>query len=72
MFDDYDNPVETQHGKCRDKTELFKTFDACFELARAYVPLQSVHSLFSPEEGLIKGTIFPELAKPYAARHAKR
>ncbi|MCL2323165.1 MAG: spore coat associated protein CotJA [Oscillospiraceae bacterium] len=35
------------------------------ELAQAYVPFQKMNRLFSPEEGLRKGTIFPELYKPY-------
>lgn len=36
------------------------------ELARAYVPFQKLCSIYSPEEGLINGTIFPELNKPYS------
>jgi len=35
------------------------------ELAQAYVPFQKMNKLFKPEEGLCKGTIFPELYKPY-------
>ena len=38
------------------------------ELAQAYVPFQTFRAgnLFSPEEALLKGTIFPELYRPYA------
>lgn len=35
------------------------------KLARAYVPFQEMHELYSLKEGLIKGTIFPELYSPY-------
>lgn len=34
-------------------------------LARAYVPWQKYGPLYSPSEGLEKGTIFPELYSPY-------
>jgi len=37
------------------------------ELAQAYIPFQTFNAenLFSPEEALLKGTIFPELYRPY-------
>ncbi|NLY43876.1 MAG: spore coat associated protein CotJA [Clostridiaceae bacterium] len=35
------------------------------KLANAYVPFQNMCNLFSPIEGLKKGTIFPELYSPY-------
>jgi hypothetical protein len=34
-------------------------------LARAYVPYQTYGRTFDPAEGLLKGTIFPELFMPY-------
>lgn len=34
-------------------------------LAAAYIPFQKMCSIFSPIEGLKKGTIFPELYSPY-------
>ena len=34
-------------------------------LARAYVPFQYMNQVYSSEEALIKGTLFPELYKPY-------
>ncbi|MGB9887783.1 MAG: spore coat associated protein CotJA [Moorellales bacterium] len=34
-------------------------------LARAYIPFQEYTRRHSPEEGLRKGTIFPELYQPY-------
>jgi len=35
------------------------------ELARAYVPPQTYSRALSPAEGLMKGTVFPELYRPY-------
>lgn len=35
------------------------------KLAVAYVPFQYIASLYPPMEGLKKGTIFPELDRPY-------
>ncbi|MBE3589186.1 MAG: spore coat associated protein CotJA [Thermoanaerobacteraceae bacterium] len=34
-------------------------------LAQAYVPLQRYGKTYSPAEALEKGTIFPELYRPY-------
>ncbi|MDK2820196.1 MAG: hypothetical protein PWP31_161 [Clostridia bacterium] len=36
-----------------------------YELARAYVPWQRFTKKWDPMEGLTRGTIFPELYKPY-------
>lgn len=35
------------------------------ELAQAYVPFQEFHGIYPPEECLKKGTVFPELFRPY-------
>ncbi|HHU50681.1 MAG TPA: spore coat associated protein CotJA [Firmicutes bacterium] len=37
-------------------------------LARAYVPFQVFSQRWEPLEGLMKGTIFPELYFPYKRR----
>lgn len=37
-------------------------------LARAYVPFQKLCNLFTPEEALDKGTVFPELYSPYSKK----
>lgn len=37
-------------------------------LARAYVPFQIYCERWTPMEGLMKGTIFPELYFPYQER----
>ncbi len=36
-----------------------------FELAKAYVPYQVMQKVYEPAKGLMRGTIFPELYKPY-------
>lgn len=36
-----------------------------FELATAYVPYQVFCKVYEPKKALKKGTIFPELYKPY-------
>ena len=37
------------------------------KLAHAYVPFQCLKCIYPPMEGLCKGTIFPELSRPYGA-----
>lgn len=37
------------------------------ELAKAYVPYQSLMCLYPPMKGLNQGTIFPELDRPYGS-----
>jgi len=36
-------------------------------LAHAYVPVQCLNCVYPPMEGLCRGTIFPELDRPYGA-----
>lgn len=38
------------------------------ELARAYIKIQEYGRKYSPEEGLEKGTIFPDLLRPYDSK----
>ena len=38
------------------------------ELAQAYVRAQPLDGVFPPEKGLIMGTAFPNLSKPYTGR----
>lgn len=40
----------------------------CLPLAMAYVPMQRLGSIYSPEQALRKGTLFPELDKPFCGR----
>lgn len=41
---------------------------ASYPIAMAYVPWQSFHKLYDFHEGLSRGTIFPELDKPFCGR----
>lgn len=34
-------------------------------LAMAYVPMQALEKVFTPEDALMNGTLFPELYKPF-------
>lgn len=36
-----------------------------FELATAYVPYQVMYKIYEPMKALMKGTIYPELYRPY-------
>ena len=38
------------------------------ELAEAYVRAQPLEDIYAPEEGLMMGTVFPNLLKPYEGR----
>ena len=46
------------------KTEISGGMNG-WELARAYIIPQRYQKIFSPQEGLRKGTIFQELIRPY-------
>ena len=37
-------------------------------LAMSYVPMQTIGVLYNDEEGLCRGTIFPELDKPFRGK----
>lgn len=41
-------------------------------LAEAYIPIQKYVSPYHPEQGLMRGTIFPELDKPYVEEKMRR
>jgi len=34
-------------------------------LAMVYIPMQALEKVFSPEDALTNGTLFPELYKPF-------
>lgn len=36
-----------------------------WDLAKAYVPFQIMNQVYNQQEALQKGTLFPELYKPY-------
>lgn len=45
--------------------QMYDQFMHNLKLATAYVPFQYIACLYPPMEGLKKGTIFPELDRPY-------
>lgn len=53
----YTPAPETQPGYCPGMPSM--------ELARAYVPWQVYGRTYTPAEALEKGTLFPELYRPY-------
>ena len=40
-------------------------------LAIAYVRWQQLENVYEPDEGYLRGTIFPELDKPFYGRRAR-
>ncbi len=52
-------------AKCPD---IMAPMGVCFPQARlseAWTPYQCLMTMFPPETGLVHGTIFPELVRPY-------
>lgn len=39
------------------------------ELARAYIPIQILKKIFEKEEALCRGTLYPELVRPYIGKN---
>lgn len=42
--------------------------DNTLALAMAYVPMQCLKTIYSPQTALLRGTLFPELDKPFTGR----
>ena len=62
-----------------DNNTAIKAADECIpyeaeitpdSLAKAYVPVQKICGYFSPARGLLDGTIFPGLYKPFSYKEA--
>ncbi len=47
------------------------TSDCMGKLGYAFVPVQTFNDIYSPGEGLMAGTIFPELNKPFGVYGAE-
>lgn len=47
-------------------------FPQDYSLAMAYIPLQEKLKIYPDDEGFDKGTIFPELNKPFYGRMVKQ
>lgn len=55
-------------GSCMAKGMENGAIAACVDslpLTMAYMPMQRLNTVYEPEEGLNRGTIFPELDKPW-------
>ena len=44
---------------------FIRPFPKSTSLAMAYIPFQNAGKLYSPEQGIQSGTMFPELNKPF-------
>lgn len=53
-----------------NEQNLFSALElpGCLPLAMAYVPMQHFGATYAPEAALAKGTLFPELDKPFLGR----
>lgn len=64
--------ASSQSGNRRQAEENASGFDAMYlgslPLAMAYVPMQQWKNVYSPQEGLSRGTIFSELDLPFEGR----
>ena len=62
----YMSPTSTKAAPCACAAEPRNTVDACAAMvvAMAYVPWQELETVYEPEKGYPRGTIFPELDKP--------
>ncbi|XOQ42998.1 MAG: Spore coat associated protein JA (CotJA) [Clostridium sp.] len=60
-----DNSVKSSYINGQGCTPNRSRFPAQTPVTMAYVPFQHIDSIYSPEEGLVYGTIFPELNKPF-------
>ena len=61
------NNIDTRKGNENENEEsyAYPVLPAHVMLAHAYVPYQQFKTIYSPEEGLRKGTVFPELTNLY-------
>ncbi len=62
----YMNPAPAKAAPCACAVESRNTDDTCpaMVVAMAYVPWQELETVYEPENGYPRGTIFPELDKP--------
>ena len=68
LFDDDMNFISEQRvteQKFREQKFNAQKPDEHKELAQAYVPIQTMDRIFPPDKALTKGTVFPELYRPY-------
>jgi hypothetical protein len=53
---------------CKPEKPFRPVYPDGLELAQAYIPYQEYTKSYCPEEALAKGTMFPELYRPYDGR----
>ncbi|HEY5562697.1 MAG TPA: spore coat associated protein CotJA [Clostridiaceae bacterium] len=66
-----ENRKKTAQCKAMSKCIPHETAIGNVRLAMAYVPYQKLCTLFTPIEGLKRGTVFPELYSPYEGEDKK-
>lgn len=64
-------PYSYRRDSAMKKDSVIKNTDS-LPLAMAYVPWQTWGNLYKPEDGLMQGTIFEELDKPFTGRGCVR
>lgn len=65
-FNSSHTPAESNRSTSQAMPENISRFPAETPLAMAYVPFQQWSELYSEEEALKSGTLFPELNLPFA------
>ncbi len=58
---------DDREGKMRDPL-----FPAGIPLAMAYVPMQKLRNIYEPAKALMRGTLYPELDKPWDPEAGRR
>ncbi|MDD3183810.1 MAG: spore coat associated protein CotJA [Anaerostipes sp.] len=68
LSEERNEDMERYYKDCHCSEEQNKQDIDSLALAMAYVPWQHWNHVYSPEEGIRCGTIFPELNKPFYGR----
>lgn len=63
--DHYRQPVNGM--TCKEEPAAVFEFSECMPPAMSYTPFQIMSNIYQPQKGLVRGTIFPELDKPWLA-----
>ena len=61
-------PRQMMNGmECQEEKKMVFEFSECMPPAMSYTPFQIMSNIYQPQKGLVRGTIFPELDKPWLA-----
>lgn len=60
----------TENNVCEPCGDLAQFTSQPVSLAMAYVPVQCWEQIYEPDTGLTRGTIFPDLDKPFIGEEA--